>query len=318
MTIPVVSGKISAGSIQELMTNLKGRFPQVKIKTSTAAISEEDLDRLVVQARKDSALQGAGIVDVNRNDSNSGLVADVDLSEKLTAARQLAEARYGNKLSIRIRKNSLVSRQHDRTPYFAGIPIYKSPVSAMECTSGPRVNKAGYGKYMLTAAHCSQYSTGATWYHPAAPSNTQVSIGYVSAVNTAVDAELVTGSYYPGIWSGGTSNAYSLAIDRRVVSEGVGTVVCADGAQTGQICRDKITHLDYLLYGVHTVRACNTDGVWPVDHGDSGGNIYHVDSTGLLYYHGMIDGRDNTAPCVLYVPMYRLESGLGITLDLTP
>ena len=318
VTLPVVTGKLASPVLNELTSGIKSKFPEAKVVVATAEISDEDLDELVDEARADSSLKAAGVQSINRNDSNSGIAGNVD-SANLNAASKVAETKYGKRLTLRVKSEVRTnSRQHDAAPYYSGIPINRGPISG-ECTAGPRVNKAGFGKYMLTAAHCSDYATGVYWYHPAAPNNTNVQIGYVSAVSTAADAELVTGSYYPYMWIGSPSSTTYHAV-RRVVSEGVGTVICADGERTGQVCRTTIQNLDYVSNGVHLVKACNAT-TSPAQPGDSGGNIYHVDSAGLLYYHGMIDAVDtsntSTNRCVYYVPMYRLESALGITLDVS-
>lgn len=274
--------------------------------------------RARIRADQEELHTAVGAVSVNFSDDRTEIVVAIDGDSDVEKAQQYLRERYGENVTAAVDGFRLDSRRYDTSPYWAGIPLYTSAGGAINCSSGPWVNKPGFSNFMLTASHCVGNANGVNQYHYALTiPNTLVKVGHSSAYSTAVDAALITGSYQSRIWLGSTTSTTSHAVDRRVVSESTSTVVCAGGARTGQVCRNQIADLDYETpAGVHTVKACNYDNQDPSEPGDSGASVYHVDSAGLLYVHGIINGDFVNSKCFVYVPMYRLENALGISLIL--
>lgn len=190
-----------------------------------------------------------------------------------------------------------------------------------DCTDGFWVNKAGYGNYMLTAAHCG--SIAQTWCHPYQADGTCADgidyVGYTGALDGPSDGALFTGSYQTRIWLGTINTTVWRNVNYRVVSEYVGQPICTGGAKSGQYCDVVITDLSQTNWNGYdyAVEACSLNTANdPVNPGDSGGPVYHMSSSSNLYIHGMISAEypAPSANCMLYVPMYRLESRLGVTL----
>lgn len=286
-------------------------------------VSAAALDSLLLQVRNDldGLREKVGAVAANRNHdepARTRVVVATDGSVALATANDILQKTYGNHVTAELNSYRTNSRNHDSTPFYAGIPLYLSS-GGLNCTSGPLVQKSGFGNYMLTAGHCVGTNTGVTLYHYTASSpTTRTAIGYSSAVNASVDAALITGQYATRTWLGSPTSTTSHLTDRRVVWEAVGHTVCVGGAASGQSCTAQITDLDFTTpAGVHTVVACSSTED-PSEPGDSGASVYHVESSDLLYVHGIDNGDFGTGNgCFAYVPMYRLENALGIQLVLS-
>lgn len=320
VTVDVVADKSTPSLVNSLQSAIASVSPASKVSVGLVATSMDDLTTLLERVRAGIGAMptSSGILSANMNDAGTGIVVAVASAADVSGAQALMFQKYGSLVTVNVSTFRTNSRQHDSTPYYAGIPFYNSAGNFL-CTSGPYVNKAGYGNYMLSAAHCVNFTNGFQIYHyPYSQPTTLTYIGYSGANSSYADGALFTGSYGPYIWLGSPTSVSAHSVDRRVVSEGIGTTVCNGGAATGQVCRNNITNLDFVTpAGVHTVVACNTDGADPSKPGDSGASVYHVDSAGLLYIHGIDNGDFGTGnPCFAYVPMYRLESALGITLNL--
>jgi hypothetical protein len=255
------------------------------------------------------AIQGA----IPDTDRQIVLVPTDDSTDRVAAQRILSE-RYGPAVEV-VGSYRTNGRHNDVAPYYGGIPL-DIPVGGLypDCTAGFAVNKPGYGNYMLTAGHCVGFNTGVS-----VSTHGGNYIGYSSATDGNADAALITGSYAARIWIDGVTSTTSRPVAGPTATEKLRDVVCAGGARTGQVCRNRITDLNYVTpTGARTVVACNWEGTLPSRPGDSGGPVYRVDSANKLWGHGIINGSfDNTA-CFAYVPMWKVTERTGAVLRTSP
>lgn len=165
-----------------------------------------------------------------------------------------------------------VGRSADTAPFFGGA---QAVVGGNICGLGFSVETSGGVRKVVTARHCGQNSTFET------PATTPVTIGTSGGGLAASDSVLIansslsimsSGDVYTGSW---TSASWLPVAGTRVAVQGDG--LCADGAWSGQKCRNEIGATGEYQWFDELGRsigpgfwATNVDGEAQAGTGDSG------------------------------------------------
>jgi hypothetical protein len=226
--------------------------------------------------------------------------------------RDAASRAFGAAVELRLVPNrgGHYSRSNDWAPWYGGIPItglFPGAFWATDielCTAGfPVSDPTGAITGLVTAGHC--FGQGAAITQP---SDGEWVGGILARQqnNMGLDWGFLGfgAGYGNSVW---INQSTPLLINNPSSSQGVvtfpaqvGTVVCFDGATTGEKCNARITSLnscqpgDLFSFTCNLVTVQSTNGKKIAGHGDSGGPVYRKVSN-LIVPEGIIIGGNGSA-----------------------
>lgn len=186
-------------------------------------------------------------------------------------------------------------RHHDTPPYWGGDGVWKNGDSITnDCTSGFAVigRKTRY-TYMLLAGHC--YQVGDKVDTNFSDPQTMGVITNRRYVYGGLDAEAISGSYSPRVWTADSNSATVIGSGDIPPNEGQYSLVTVNGGVTGEHRRLLVTDANQCesYLPEYTCYITVVSG-FAVEGGDSGGPVYQYSSSGQpnVFAAGTIDGSD--------------------------
>ncbi|HEX5494371.1 MAG TPA: hypothetical protein VFX70_07350 [Mycobacteriales bacterium] len=253
-----------------------------------------------------------GVVQVLINNDGTGLHAVVN--EALGAVRPLSVQSTVATTVERGAQMDPMTRWDDIAPFWGGGVIADG--IGDECSAGFAAVQGGTVDGIVTASHC---GPGA-WE---TPFSTPIGSVTDDAVAEQYDMEFITTSSAPFVYMAGSDisgNGVGETNDPvstvRVTPTPAGTMICTDGAFSGEICNAKSDGpMDYTLNGIatvfHGVFAHQINGTNLSGNGDSGGPVISLQGSSVEA-EGIISGGDPgfDVPCT-GVPIMRTCSSRG-------
>jgi len=251
---------------------------------------------------------------------------EIDVEENVVAVnvtaitpdlRDAARRAFGATVELRLVAdlNSNYSRSNDYAPWYGGIPVqgtFPNAIYASDlelCTAGFPVSEPGGAiTGLLTAGHC--FGQGAAIRQP----SDNEWVGGILArekTNNGLDWALIGfgTSYGSRVW---ITESSSLRINNPQSASGVamlaaqvGTIVCFNGARTGEKCNARISSMnscqatDQFTVTCKLITVKSTDGNRIAQRGDSGGPVYRKMSN-LMLPEGIIVAGNGAGTTVFY------------------
>ena len=277
----------------------------VGVKNSAA-----DLDRITSTVLTKQPLAGVlngAEVSMYGADTASNTV-HVGVKRVTPALEAAARSTYGADVQlVAMPRFALTDRLTDSKPYYNGDSIIDDGNLTISCTSGFEYVSASYSiPQLLTAGHClNHYLYHGTWdqgyYYAQGKAKISGQIGFAGwrlpadgGYESGDDAGLITapaGTLDDHIWTN-----YGLYKPTGLGSNNAGTLLCTDGAVTGENCSGKViygnanvcvlydTNKNCVQWDWNTAIAVSTNNTTLCRNGDSGGPVI----SGSLLVHGII------------------------------
>jgi hypothetical protein len=334
--------KLLAGTSKPFRSNaaLAGQGPDKKertwkIETRPVTRSLRELEKVFARIDKAEPWQSmvqpvlvGWAIDTDNN------VVVVNVTEVSPALAATANRLFGAAVELREvpRDNIRYTRSNDTTPWYGGIPIQGSIPDAVltsqigQCTAGFAVTESlEFFQGLLTAGHC--FGDAAIISQK---SDNKERVGMVMArelKSGGLDYALVgwgpqdpkfgTGTGYgTRVWLTENRTMGHVSDQVLLLVPSVGTVVCFNGAFTGERCNAKISSMTSCQVLTPWTSTCSlvtvvsTDGRRIAGRGDSGGPVYTHFGDTTFVPRGLIVGGNADGTVVYYHQLKTIFSAL--------
>jgi hypothetical protein len=181
------------------------------------------------------------------------------------------------------------ARDNDFAPYWGG-GRYTTPVGG--CTTGFAIFWQGLD-HMLSAGHCG--SNGQLAVDGGGVPGVDT-MGNIFNDNDSRDTLMINTPSEGNTYVGSSLSFTGMNVDG-AVSDFVGNYVCTSGSRTGEHCGVQVLGVNEFFLGRFPMtRAAHPTGC-AVDHGDSGGPVYHYGGTGVVGRGTITGGWFPSADC---------------------